>query len=133
MTPSCPDLALELWIPWRLGARSVDPYLDTLYSAFEMIESGVTTVQHINSLFFGALELPAADQFHLFEDLHGRHNGDPLTRIQLAPGNLHWTSDQLLDRFADYSMRFDVPMHMHLVETPYQKEYARGQCHVAPG
>ncbi len=181
----CPDLPLELWIPWRLAARSVDPYLDTLYSAFEMIESGVTTVQHINSLFFGpiepcarvaedvlrahrdigmrvsysfmmhdqnhlvyeaddkfvsrlpgelghrmteffgALELPAADQFQLFEDLHGRHNGEPLTRIQLAPGNLHWSSDQLLDRFADYSVRFGVPMHMHLVETPYQKEYAR--------
>ena len=181
----CPDLPLELWIPWRLAARSVDPYLDTLYSAFEMIESGVTTVQHINSLFFGpvepcaqaaeevlrayrdigmrvsysfmihdqnhlvyeaddkfvsrlpgelghrmteffgALELPAADQFQLFEDLYARHNGEPLTRIQLAPGNLHWSSDQLLDRFADYSARLGVPMHMHLVETAYQKEYAR--------
>jgi cytosine/adenosine deaminase-related metal-dependent hydrolase len=181
----CPDLPLELWVPWRLASRSVDPYLDTLYSAFEMIESGVTAVQHINSLFFGpvepcaqaaeavlrayrhigmrvsysfmihdqnhlvyeaddkfvgrlskelgrcmteffaALELPAADQFQLFEDLYARHNGAPLTRIQLAPGNLHWSSDQLLDRFADYSMRFGVPMHMHLVETAYQKEYAR--------
>ena len=181
----CPDKQLELWIPYRLAARSVDPYLDTLYSAFEMIESGVTTVHHINNLFFGpvepnaqiaeevlrayrdvgmrvsfsflihdqnhlvyeaddefvkrlpdelrrrmieffaALELPASDQLQLFEDLHGRHNDEPLTRIQLAPANLHWNSDQLLDDFADYSERFDVPMHMHLVETAYQKEYAR--------
>jgi cytosine/adenosine deaminase-related metal-dependent hydrolase len=180
----CPDLPLELWIPWRLGARSVDPYLDTLYSAFEMIESGVTTVHHINSLFFGpvepcaqtaeqvlrayrdmgmrvsysfmmhdqnhlvyeaddkfasrlpgefagrmkeffdALKLPISDQFELFEELHRRHSGEPLTRIQLAPGNLHWSSDELLERFADCSARFDLPMHMHLVETPYQKEYA---------
>jgi cytosine/adenosine deaminase-related metal-dependent hydrolase len=181
----CPDLPLELWIPWRLASRNVDPYLDTLYSAFEMIESGVTTVQHISALFFGpiepcariaedilaayrdigmrvsysfmihdqnhlvyeaddqfvnrlpgelrhrmteffgALDLPSADQFQLFEDLRGRYDGESLIRIQLAPGNLHWSSDQLLESFADYSARFDVPMHMHLVETPYQKEYAR--------
>jgi len=31
----------------------VDLYLDTLYSAFEMIASGVTTVQHIQSLLPG--------------------------------------------------------------------------------
>ena len=181
----CPDVPLELWIPHRLAARSVDPYLDTLYSAFEMIESGVTTVQHINSLFFGpveqcaqaaedvlrayrdigmrvsysfmmhdqnhlvyeaddqfvaklplelgrrmqefftALELPMADQLRLFEELHKKYNQDPLTRIQLAPGNLHWSSDELLEVFSGLSEEYDVPMHMHLVETPYQKEYAR--------
>jgi cytosine/adenosine deaminase-related metal-dependent hydrolase len=181
----CPDESLELWIPYRLASRSVDPYLDTLYSAFEMIESGVTTVQHINSLFFGpvepcaqvaeailrayrdigmrvsysfmmhdqnhlvyeaddkfvaqlppalglrmteffsALELPMADQWMLFKELHQRYEQDPLTRIQLAPGNLHWSSDELLEEFADLSERYSVPMHMHLVETPYQKEYAQ--------
>ena len=30
-----------------IGARSVDPYLDTFYSAFELARSGVTTVQHL--------------------------------------------------------------------------------------
>ena len=178
----CPDVPLELWIPHRLAARAVDPYLDTLYSAFEMIESGVTTVQHINSLFFGpvepcaqvaeavlrayrdigmrvsysfmmhdqnhlvyeaddkfvgllpselgrrmseffgALELPMVDQWMLFKELHQRYQDDALTRIQLAPGNLHWSSDELLEEFADLSERYSVPMHMHLVETPYQKE-----------
>jgi 5-methylthioadenosine/S-adenosylhomocysteine deaminase len=43
-----PDYPLELWFASRLAARSVDPYLDTLYSAFEMLESGITTVQHIH-------------------------------------------------------------------------------------
>jgi cytosine/adenosine deaminase-related metal-dependent hydrolase len=43
-----PDLALELWVVHRVGARAVDLYLDTLYSAFEMVESGVTTVQHLH-------------------------------------------------------------------------------------
>src|SRR5437879_6779672 len=43
-----PDYPLELWFASRMAARNVDPYLDTLYSAFEMLESGITTVQHIH-------------------------------------------------------------------------------------
>ena len=51
MTPlqlGSPDLPLELWIVRRIAARAVDPYLDTMYSAFELVESGVTTVQHLH-------------------------------------------------------------------------------------
>src|SRR5713101_7489023 len=43
-----PDYPLELWFASRMAARNVDPYLDTLYSAFEMLESGITTVQHLH-------------------------------------------------------------------------------------
>jgi len=43
-----PDLPLELWFASRLAARDVDPYLDTLYSAFDMLSAGVTTVQHLH-------------------------------------------------------------------------------------
>ncbi|MGY8995407.1 MAG: amidohydrolase family protein, partial [Alphaproteobacteria bacterium] len=42
----CQDLPLELWFASMIQQRDVDPYLDTLYSAFELIASGVTTVQH---------------------------------------------------------------------------------------
>src|ERR1700726_3318625 len=42
-----PDMPLELWFVTRLVARRVALYLDTLYSAFEMIASGITTVQHL--------------------------------------------------------------------------------------
>ena len=34
------DQPLELWFPERLVMRDIDPRLDTLYSAFEMIASG---------------------------------------------------------------------------------------------
>src|SRR5712691_4736409 len=44
-----PDYPLELWFASRLGARDVDFYLDTLYSGFELLESGVTTVHHLTS------------------------------------------------------------------------------------
>ncbi len=40
------DMPLETWIVARWALREVDPYLDTLWCAIEMIESGITTVQH---------------------------------------------------------------------------------------
>ena len=46
-------------------------------------------------------------------------------QIQLAPANLHWCSDAALTKLAELSKRYNVPLHMHLVETAYQKEYAR--------
>ena len=44
-----PDLPLELWMLARIGGRAIDPYLDQLYGAVQMIESGTTTVQAIHS------------------------------------------------------------------------------------
>ena len=180
-----PDHALEVWFASRFGLRRPDLYLDTLYSAFEMIESGITTVQHIHGWIpgrlpellaaaeevlrayadvgmrvsycfavrdqnrlvyeddaefvrklpielqpamqdhFAALTVPSDELFAMFEELYGRHAGKSRTRIQLAPANLHWCSDAMLERLAETSAKFDVPMHMHLVETMYQKEYAR--------
>jgi 5-methylthioadenosine/S-adenosylhomocysteine deaminase len=42
-----PFAPLELWLPQFMGMPRVDPRLDTLYSAVEMLESGTTAVQHI--------------------------------------------------------------------------------------
>ncbi len=180
-----PDMPLELWFVTRLVCRAVDLYLDTLYSAFEMISSGVTTVQHIHGWIPGKLPQVAAgadevirayedigmrvsysfalrdqnrlvymddqqfikllpedlhppmqrhfarfgmdldDFMAMFEHLHERHHNKERVAIQLAPANLHWCSDEALGRLAEYSEKYDAPMHMHLVETAYQKEYAR--------
>ena len=59
MTPlqlGSPDHALELWFASRIPGRRLDLYLDTLYSAFEMIASGVTTVAHIHGWMSGGYE-----------------------------------------------------------------------------
>jgi len=180
-----PDMPLELWFATRLVSRDLDLYLDTLYSAFEMIASGITTVQHIhgwmpgklpqveersesvirayedigmrvsycfalrdqnhlvyeaNESFlkrvpddvrpllakhFGRFQLPASDAITLFEHLHAKHHGKERVKIQLAPANLHWCSDAALTMLADCSEKHGVPFHMHLVETAYQKEYAK--------
>ncbi|MUL36214.1 amidohydrolase family protein [Gloeocapsopsis dulcis] len=182
-----PDYPLELWFASRLAARNVDLYLDTLYSAFEMIESGVTTVQHIHgwrpgpaSTWFGiaeqvlqayydigmrssycfavrdqnhfvyeaneefvkklpadiapevaailkAQEVPLQDYLDFFEHLWHKwdRNADGRIHIQLAPANLHWCSDEALEKLQAYALKYDVGMHMHLLETAYQKVYAQ--------
>src|SRR6516165_5707443 len=51
-----PDMPLELWFITRMVMRNVNLYLDTLYSAFEMIASGVTTVQHLHGRIPGNLD-----------------------------------------------------------------------------
>ena len=180
-----PDLPLELWFASRLRKRNIDPYLDTLYSAIEMIESGITTVQHLHSRANGpiarvhgdatrilsayhdvgmrvsyaytvrdqnrmvyapddeflarlpaelagdlatmlrAQHIPLEDNFALFEQLRREHAASERVRIQLAPANLHWCSDRALEMLRDASGKHDAPLHMHLLETQYQKEYSR--------
>ena len=183
-----PDLPLELWLIARLTARNVDPYLDTLYSAFEMIESGVTTVQHLDSLRRGPISawperaravlkayedigmrtsyafgirdqnqivcgpdhefvssLPNDirarvqdwldgmridfDEYMaiLYEELYPRtaNNRAEKLRLWMAPTNLHWCSDELLMRCKDVASRYQAGIHIHLLETPYQKQYAQ--------
>ena len=180
-----PDYPLELWFASRMAARSVDPYLDTLYAAFEMLESGITTVQHLhgvriapvsrvleateqilkayddigmrvsysyalrdqNRLVYEADEafvrrlpaslapdvaaylrgqaIPLADHLALFTDLWERWHSRERTRIQLAPANLHWCSDEALHALRDYAQTYRVGLHMHVLETPYQQEYAQ--------
>ncbi len=179
----CPDLPLELWFVARMVARNLDPYLDTLFSAFEMIGSGITTVQHIQggpafadledqveeilrayrdvgmrvsysfmlrdqnrlvyqadndfieglpeelreptAAWFARSKLVVEDQVDMFKSLWSKHAKTERAKIQLAPANLHWCSDKALTALSETSRSYDVPMHMHLLETQYQKEYAR--------
>jgi cytosine/adenosine deaminase-related metal-dependent hydrolase len=185
-----PDMPLELWFITRLVTRNLNVYLDTLYSAFEMIASGITTVQHIHGWlpgkvaevegkandvirayedvgmrvsycyavrdqnrlvyqaddeFVAGLPKPLQDPMKrwferfktsldeamgMFQSMHAAHHNKSRVKIQLAPANLHWCSDRALTILSDTSRKYDAPMHMHLVETAYQKEYAwrRGEC-----
>jgi cytosine/adenosine deaminase-related metal-dependent hydrolase len=75
--------------------------------------------------WFARLQLTLDDYVALFENLYHRHQNKSRVQIQLAPANLHWCSDAALTRLAELSQRYNVPLHMHLVETAYQKEYAR--------
>jgi len=180
-----PDHPLELWFASRLALRDVDLRLDTLYSACEMLASGVTTVQHLHSrapggadavvaagrtvmdayreiglrasysmalrdqnrlvyeddrlfterlpaalrpamaAYFARFTLPLATQLEIFEALRTSVDADDRIAVQIAPANLHWLSDDALTAAADLHARHGLPLHMHVLETPYQKEYAR--------
>lgn len=180
-----PDLPLELWFASRFGLRSLDPYLDTLYSAFEMISSGVTTVQHLHGRAFGSLDallaggrsvirayrdigmrasysygvsdqnrlvyeddaafclrlpgelgsrllgalkkqvIPVSGVLAMYFALADENPPDGLVRLQLAPNNLHWCSDAALADIDSAAKKSGAPLHMHLLETVYQREYAR--------
>jgi 5-methylthioadenosine/S-adenosylhomocysteine deaminase len=179
------DQSLELWFAERLVMRDVDPRLDTLFSAFEMVASGVTTVQHLHSrapggpdavvaragailgayadlgmrvsysfalrdqnrmiyaadaafiemlppqarapmaAYLDGFSLPLSDQIGVFRALRQGWAGNPGVAIQIAPSNLHWLSDAALEQAAHLSAETGAPMHMHLLETPYQKAYAQ--------
>ena len=67
-----PDMPLELWFVTRMVSRNLNLYLDTLYSAFEMIASGITTVQHIHGWAPGALSTVQASSeevIRAYEDI----------------------------------------------------------------
>ena len=59
-----PDLPLEMWSLHRIGVRMIDPYLDQLYGAVQMIETGTTTVQAIHSpgRGYGPVSMEIADK-----------------------------------------------------------------------
>ena len=179
------DHPLELWFAERLKMRNVPPTLDTLYSAFEMISSGVTTVQHLQSRapgnlasvldqsnkiiaaykqigmrasysfalrdqnrmiydsdenclallpskhrptlkkYFESFSLSISEQLEIFKILTKQHAKNNLIEIQLAPSNLHWLSDKALETISKVAIDTGAKIHMHLLETPYQSEYAR--------
>ena len=180
-----PDLPLELWLVDRMGTRAVPWRLDTLYSAFELVRSGVTTVQHLhnrvpggpddvctgadavigayrdlgmrvsysyclrdqNRIVYGdddaflatlpddlagalrtsvgALSLDIGGNIEVFERLSRAYAAEDRVAVQLAPLNYQWCSEPALERIADASRAHGAPMHMHLLETPYQRAYAR--------
>jgi hypothetical protein len=74
---------------------------------------------------FDRFQLSAKHAIELFEHLCAKHHNDERIRIQPAPGNLHWCSDEASTMLADCCQKHGVPFHMHLVETVFQKEYAR--------
>ena len=77
--------------------------------------------------YLRAQAIPIPDHHDIFTALWEQcgRNTHPRARVQLAPANLHWCSDESLDALRAWSAKYQVGMHMHLVETAYQKEYAR--------
>ena len=69
--------------------------------------------------------LPADDYFALFEKLHRRFEDTPDSRVSvlLSPANVQWVSDEILQRTKEVANNYQAGIHIHLVESCYQKEY----------
>ena len=183
-----PDLPLEMWGVHRLGARHVYPYLDQIYGAVQMIETGTTTVQAIhnnrrgsspietevadkvigafqasgmrvayapitadqhmivvgprgNELEFAAQlpgdlgerfgsfmsrgYLPVDELMAVMDEICRKYgnNTHELVRVTMAPSSVHRCSDELLMAFKEMATKHGTGIHIHLVETVYQKLY----------
>ena len=82
-----PDLTLEGVGLRMIGFRYVDPYLDQLYGAIQMIESGTTTVQAMHSNRRGSkpVDMEVADKVvKAFQDSGMRVSYAPLVHNQHA-------------------------------------------------
>src|ERR1700741_2707437 len=67
-----PDMPLELWFVTRLVMRRVDLYLDTLYSAFEMIASGIPPGPQLHGWLpcdLSAVEAGAGEVIRAYQDI----------------------------------------------------------------
>ncbi|MBI2166409.1 MAG: amidohydrolase family protein, partial [Chloroflexi bacterium] len=62
--------------------------------------------------------------FAIFEELHREAREDTGHRVNvlIAPTNAHWTPDELLLQMREEATRFRTGIHIHLVETAFQKK-----------
>ena len=97
-----------------------------IYAADEdFVASLPAALRAPTAAYLSAFVLPLSEQIGVFHALRARWADVPLLAIQIAPSNLHWLSDAALESAARMAEETRAPMHMHLLETPYQKEYAR--------
>ena len=76
--------------------------------------------------YVGATDISEDDYFSFFESLrenHGAEASGGLVSVLLSPSNVQWVSDEFFLRTKEYAARYDAAVHMHLVESWYQKEY----------
>ena len=63
------------------------------------------------------------EQIERVEALAAANEG-PLFNVQYGPSGVQWCSDAMLEAIADSSARTGRRVHMHLLETPYQRAWA---------
>ena len=61
------------------------------------------------------------DYIALSESLHARHHDGEFVRVMLSPANAHWCSDALLERMRATATGLGTGLHIHLVESVYEK------------
>ena len=76
--------------------------------------------------YLAVTDLSESEYFSFFESLHERHGAEAsggLVSVLLSPSNAQWASDDFFFRTKELAARYGAAIHMHLVESWYQKEY----------
>ena len=70
-------------------------------------------------------DMTDAEYFSFFAEVHRQYHADPSgkVRVLLSPSNVQWNSDEFLQRAKEQAARYRTGIHMHLVESSYQKDY----------
>ena len=106
-----------------------------VYDADERFLSGLPVdLADFLRRYLASIDLTDDDYFALFERNHGKYGTDSSSRVRvlLSPSNVQWCSDDFLQRTKEYATRYGTGIHMHLVETSYQREYGRRMWNVTP-
>ncbi len=68
--------------------------------------------------------IPVPELMAFYAELRTRWGGSDLVRLNLAPANLHWCSDDALELIFGTARDAGAQVHMHLVETERQAQFA---------
>jgi cytosine/adenosine deaminase-related metal-dependent hydrolase len=81
--------------------------------------------QRLRSLLSEARPLSAEGVLSLLERLVTEYEGHPRLTLMICPIAPQWCSDKLLQRIRLLANELGVLIHLHCLESPYQREYAR--------
>ena len=74
----------------------------------------------------GEMKLASAeDFFDLTEALVGEYDGHSRIRVMMCPVAPQWCSDDLLRRIRRAASELGIAIHLHCLESPYQREFGR--------
>jgi cytosine/adenosine deaminase-related metal-dependent hydrolase len=109
-------------IAFALAVRDRNPIV---YGEANSILDGLDPAarREIEKLFFGT-RIAGRDYVTLVEEIAAAIAG-PMVDVQYGPAGVQWCSDALLEAIADRSAATGRRIHMHLLETPYQRDWAR--------
>jgi 5-methylthioadenosine/S-adenosylhomocysteine deaminase len=77
------------------------------------------------SSYFAATYIDTNKYFSLFETLFHDTQHDAKINLFLSPCGLHWASREIQQRMARTAKKHQTGVHLHLLETSYQRDYAK--------
>jgi len=75
--------------------------------------------------YLAAIDMPSQEYFAMFRRIRDKYASGPggKLRVLLSPSNVQWVSDEFLMQTKELASQYHTGIHMHLVESFYQKEY----------